>query len=417
MIFKYPNRNRYEMINQTKGELRTKPHLVVVCGVLYPNPSPTGLCSFRYASLLNDIFEIEYVALSLNGKEECVSYNGYKVHTLTSRRLTLEYRTSGLLRKLVHFAGTAMLKFSLLGNLGWYSKAAYDKLEEINSTSPIDVVLTVCSPFSAHVAGGFFKKKHPKIRLCSYTVDPYADKHRVIPIFRKFHDFVELEKRVLEQADYIFLSEEAMSTRGDIYESIHEKVSLPYLIPSTRTSNSKCFDSQHIDCVYAGSFYRDIRNPEFMLKTFAKLQDTNIVLHLYSSGCEDIVAEYKNVSNIRIHGYVTIEELNDIYQSSDFLIGVGNAVHDFLPSKTYEYLSLRKPIIFFNPTGFDNPVLTKYPHALQISDEIILDHAVCRLKDFISSKIDESISEDELNSIFASNTEANIRNVLLSGLM
>ena len=140
------------MINQANSELRMKPHLVVVCGVLYPNPSPTGLCSFRYASLLNDIFEIEYVALSLNGKEECVSYNGYKVHTLSSRRLALEYRASGLLRRLVHFAGTAMLKLSLLGNLGWYSKAAYDKLEEIHRIFPIDVVLTVCSPFSAHVA-------------------------------------------------------------------------------------------------------------------------------------------------------------------------------------------------------------------------------------------------------------------------
>ena len=405
------------MINQENSEMRTKPHLVVVCGVLYPNPSPTGLCSFRYASLLNDIFEIEYVALSLNGKQECVNYNGYKVHTLTSRRLSLEYRTSGHLKRLFHFVGTAMLKLSLLGNLGWYAKATYNKLEEINKTFPIDVVLTVCSPFSAHIAGMCFKKMHPNIRWCSYTVDPYADKHRVIPFFRKFQDFVQLEKRVLEQTDYLFLSEEAMSTRDDIYESIHKKVALPYLIPNIRTSNCKYFESKQIHCVYAGSFYRGIRNPEFMLRTFAKLQDENIVLHLYSSGCDDIVAAYKDISNIRIHGYVSLDELNDIYQSSDFMIGVGNAVHDFLPSKTYEYISLRKPIIFFNPTGFDNPVLTKYPHALQISDETILDDAVCRLKDFISSKKDESISEEELNLIFASNTEANIKNILLSGLM
>ena len=417
MIFKYPNRNCYEMINQANSELRMKPHLVVVCGVLYPNPSPTGLCSFRYASLLNDIFEIEYVALSLNGKEECVSYNGYKVHTLSSRRLALEYRTSGLLRRLVHFAGTAMLKLSLLGNLGWYSKAAYDKLEEIHRIFPIDVVLTVCSPFSAHVAGGLFKKMHPKIRLCSYTVDPYADKHRVIPFFRKFQDLVKLERIVSSKADCLFLSEEAMSCRQDIYGDIVNKVALPYILPEVKETGIRIFDKEHIHCVYAGRFYKDIRNPEYMLKVFSALNDKKIILHLYSSGCDEMVRKYATMSSqIQHHGYVSQEELQQVYASCDFLIGVGNAMNDFLPSKTYEYLSLRRSIVFFNPIGYTNNVLEKYPHSLQISDDNDLNDAVSRLETFISTEKGNTISQEELFKLYKTNTSTFVRDILITGL-
>lgn len=394
-----------------------KPRLIIVCGILYPHPSPTGLCALRYASLLKEDYEIEFISLSSNGYAEDVDYAGFRVHTLISRRLSLEHRTKGAVQKVVHGIGSVQLKLFLTGNLRWYRRAVRKKLEQLHNQRPIDVILTVCSPFPAHQAGMDFKQKHKEVRFCAYTVDPFATPNRIVPMGRKYYDLIATERKVCESTDCLFLSEEALSSRQDVYGRVPNVIALPYLLPEAIPGRNDYFNNEAINCVYAGSFYKEIRNPEFMLKVFSALNGQNIVLHLFSSGCDDIVRQYaQNNNKIVTHGYVSQEELRDVYTSCDFLVGVGNATHEFLPSKTYEYLSFCKPIIFFNPKGFHNAVLDNYPHALQISDETMVDSATIQLETFIVEKKSVCVSHDELFKLFNSNTTTNIKTVLLKGL-
>lgn len=394
-----------------------KSRLIIVCGILYPNPSPTGLCALRYASLLKEDYEIEFISLSSRGCVEDVDYEGFRVHTLTSKRLSLEYRTKGLVRKVIHGIGSLQLKLFLTGNLGWYRRAVGNKLEQLHNQRPIDVILTVCSPFPAHQAGMDFKQKHQEVRFCAYTVDPFATPNRIIPFGRKYKDLIALESKVCESTDCLFLSEEALSSRQDLYGKVPNVIALPYLLPETKPGRNDYFNNRAINCVYAGSFYKDLRNPEFMLKVFSAMENQNIVLHLFSSGCDEMVRHYaQKTDKIRMHGYVSQEKLHDVYSSCDFLVGVGNATHEFLPSKTYEYLSLCRPIIFFNPKGFHNMVLDAYPHSLQLSDETMIDKASMQLESFINEKKGASISYDELSDFYHSNTPTNIKAILLKGL-
>lgn len=394
-----------------------RPHIVIVCGILHPNPSATGLCAYRYASLLENTCDLEFIALSSNGKEEITQYEGFPVHTLSCPRLNWEHRTTGILNRGIHLLGSFQLKLSKLGSLGWYAQASYNKLEEIHQTNPIDGVLTICSPFSAHLGGKKFKEKHPNIRFCAYTVDIYASKDRIRPFFCTLNDFIKLEKQICKATDCLLLSEEAVNTRQDIYGDIHNKMALPYLLPKCNREPGGYFNDLKIHCVYAGSFYQDLRNPEFMLKAFSTLNEDNFVLHLYSAGCDNLVRTYSsNNTNILSHGYVSQRELKRIYASCDFLFGVGNATNDFLPSKTYEYLSLRRPIVFFNPKGFSNQVLRKYPHSLQLSDDMPIKLAAERLNDFLIQEKGKIIRETELNRIYESNTDSHVRQILLKAL-
>lgn len=394
-----------------------KKHLVIVCGILYPNPSPTGLCAARYASLLTDSYDIEYISLSESGKEEDGIYNGHAVHAISSKRMKWEHRSSGLVKKLIHLAGASQLKFSLMGNMGWFVDAAYKKLGEINEKNKIDAILTICSPFQAHMAGVKFKMNHPEVRLCSYTVDPYASKTRIVPFFRSYHAFVSLERETISKPDCLFLSEEAFNMRQDIYGGLNNSIALPYLLPDSKNVIGGVFDDDHIHCVYAGRFYKDIRNPEYMLKVFSSLEDNRVLLHLYSAGCDDIIHRYSEMSSrIIVHGYVSQDELQKKYASCDILIGVGNALNDFLPSKTYEYLALRRPVVFFNPKGFENLVLAKYPHSLQVSDELSIEESVKRLQEFVSREKGKTITKEELHSLYPKNTSSYIREILINGL-
>lgn len=396
---------------------RTKPRLVVICGTLYPDPSPTGLCSLRYASLLRDEYDIEFISISCNGKQALEAYDGFPVHTLSSKLLSLEYKLSGTLRKLAHLVGSSKLKTSILGNLGWYAEAVFQKLEKIHSERSIDAILTICSPFPSHIAGAKFKEAHPEIRFVAYTVDPFAASDRIIPYFHRFKDLVELERNVCSKADCLLLSEEAINYRQDIYGEIPNKMALPYLLPEVKEIQARIYDDDQIHCVYAGRFYKDIRNPEYMLKVFAALKNKKIILHLYSTGCDEMVRKYAAMSSqIQLHGYVSQEELQQAYASCDFLIGVGNSMYDFLPSKTYEYLSLRRSIVFFNPQGYTNNVLEKYPHSLQISDDKEVNDAVFRFETFISTEKGKTISQEELFKLYKTNTSSFVRDILIARL-
>lgn len=394
-----------------------KKHLVIVCGILYPNPSPTGLCAARYASLLIEDYDIEFISLSANGKEEDGLYEGYVVHTVSSRRMNWEHRSSGVMKKLIHLAGASQLKLSLMGNMGWFVDAAYKMLEDINNKKKIDAILTVCSPFQAHMAGVKFKANHPEVRFCSYTVDPYASKTRIVPFFRIYRDFVSLEREISSKPDCLFLSEEAFNMRQDIYGGLNNTIALPYLLPDSKEVEGGLFDNEHIHCVYAGSFYKEIRDPEFMLNVFSSIEDDRVLLHLYSSGCDEVVSNYsENSSRIIVHGYVSQDELQKVYASCDFLIGVGNAMNDFLPSKTYEYLALRRPVVFFNPKGFENQVLAKYPHSLQVSDEMSVEEAVKCFEEFVSHEKGKTISKGDLQSLYHNNSPSYIKEILINGL-
>lgn len=52
------------------------------------------------------------------------------------------------------------------------------------------------------------------------------------------------------------------------------------------------YDNENVHCVYAGIFYRDIRNSEFMLKVFSALKEDHIFLHQYSEGYDELVNKY-----------------------------------------------------------------------------------------------------------------------------
>lgn len=64
-------------------------------------------------------------------------------------------------------------------------------------------------------------------------------KDRIVIFFRKFKDFVSLEREVSKKADYLLLSEEAINTRQDIFGDIPHKVALPYILPKSQERSGR----------------------------------------------------------------------------------------------------------------------------------------------------------------------------------
>lgn len=400
--------------------MKKKKHLVVICGQHYPVPSPTATCAERYALLFKDEFVIDLISESENGDEEDVELSsGIFAHTLSCRRRSIENKSKGFVSKMMHLWGTGLLFTNLLGNQRWYRKAACKKLEAINQSYPIDIIFAICSPLAAIWAGIDYKKRHPYVKLCSYTVDPYSTPDRIKPFFCSRRAMLGYERKALSSVDRCLLSEEVYNTREDIRIGLSRYSALPYLMPpfveynsSTEQEVTGNSTSHRIRCIYAGSFYDKIRNPEYMLNAFSQLSKRTVELHLYSKGCDSIVAKYANGVSIIEHGLVPQNELQRIYREADVLIGVGNSVADFLPSKTFEYISQRKPIIYFNHKDLDNEVLKVYPCALQLSDTDPIDYSIGQLLDFLSNMPSPLVDSDKLMLLYQKHSPESIKRIL-----
>lgn len=390
-----------------------KKSMVVLCGNYYPSPSPTGLCTKRYLELVSEEYDIDIICLSQNGESGTVTEDGFNIHTLADKHMCLEYKTKGNFKKFIHLVGAVQIKFSVLGNMKWFAKAALKKMVELEKSRKIDIVFTVCSPFAAHIAGCNFKKNHPNTILCLYTVDPYSSKYRIRPFFCSLDKLIQKEKEVFSQADVLMLSEEVYNTRKELYSDCKNCTVLPYMLPMVKPqiNTEGIFEKSVVNCVYAGRFYKDIRNPEYMLSVFSKA-DKKIVLHLYSVGCEDIVDKCRS-DNIIVHGIVSQEEIQKVYAAADILIGVGNASKDFLPSKTFEYIVNLKPVVYFNYADISNEVLEKYPCALQFSNTGDITEAAEKLMLFCESSVNEVINQQDISNIYFKNSKENIKSILL----
>lgn len=394
--------------------MSSKKHLVVICGQHYPTPSPTALCAERYALLFKEEYDIDFISQTENGLGETVLLpSGIKSNTVTCRRLRWEKKSPPFVSKMIHAYGSLLLFTNLLGNQEWFRKAAFRRLEEIHRQHPVDVVFSICSPMAAIWAGIDFKKRHPLVRLCSYTVDPYSTPDRVRPVFQSQASLLNFERRALAAVDWSLLSEEVYNTRIDIREGLKHCSPLPYLTPPFLTDEE--YDGKEhkraetVVCVYAGSFYDNIRNPDYLLRVFSQLVYDNIQLHLYSKGCEKIVETYAKCHNIVVRGMVSQAELRETYLAADVLIGVGNSVSDFLPSKTFEYISLRKPIIYFNYEGIPNTVLNDYPCSLQLSDAMPVNLAAASVKSFCDKLPNGLVERKQLEIIYKKHSSESIK--------
>ena len=392
-----------------------KKHLVIICGIYYPEPSPTGLCVKRFVELLKDDYNIDVICISSNNETEDIeTSDGIIIHALAGGLYSKEKVARGIIKKLVHQLTRFQLVTCGLGNLNWFRKKALKTLGYIEKEKRIDLILSVCSPFVAHVAARDYKQKHRYIYWCGYTVDPYSSFKRIRPFWCSRKNLIHKEKDVLMKMDHLLISDEVFRNREDLFNGHQSYEVLPYMLPALTLPDLKenNFNNEVVNFVYAGRFYEDIRNPEPLLKTFAKICDNKFRLHLYCAGCESIVEKFIGLSNgIIKHPLVPHDEMVKIYAMSDVLVTVANSTSEFLPSKTFEYIATGKPIISFDLYSTDK-VLDKYPLCLRISN--IENDTPKRIKEFVTNANNKKISQIEINRIYWRNTQENIKSIFTS---
>lgn len=259
----------------------------------------------------------------------------------------------------------------------WESKAYYRELENLNKNLSLDVVVSVSNTVFTQYAANKFKKKHPNIKWIQFVTDPFTEnyiyyRYKLFPkLWKKFNTKDEFE--FYKNSDCSLLTPElAKSIRLKYPQLVEKCFQMEFTLTDLSIVKSiKSVDSDKIKLIYAGAVYKNIRNPEYMMREISLIPEVKLDiftnLNADRGECNEILL--RNIAdNISINEFVPKDRYNElIYNEYDILVNIGNISDLQTPSKMLDLLSTGKPILnfyFVRDSQFE--MIERYPLGLNI---------------------------------------------------
>lgn len=245
-----------------------------------------------------------------------------------------------------------------------YEYNIYRKSLRIIDTEKMDAIFSVCVRFYTHRIASKLQKK-TGVKWYQFWVDPYSNRKEGGWLWRKCAE--RLERQFLEDADRIYALPEVF-VGSKLIEQYKRKL-ITFEIPYLEERN---IEQKNKDIIFAGGFLKRVREPAPVLSLLLSIMDCideEIKFHFYVKYKERYV-HYTEQSEGRIlfHDYVNHLELYRLLSESYMLLNIGNAGSIQMPSKTVEYVSFRKPQLFFYKDPHDASLryLEDYPDICRI---------------------------------------------------
>lgn len=180
------------------------------------------------------------------------------------------------------------------------------------------------------------------------------------------------------------------------------------------------FDAQEISCVFAGALYKGLRDPDFLLKLFAASRVPGVRLHLFLTNklSEEQKAEWSAglEDKLVFHPRQPLPQMLAVLRKARFLVNLGNAVPNMLPSKLWDYISSGRPIL--NICQIENcptrPHLNKYPAALTLCTDWPIQEAAAMMDDFLlRHQKDETVPFEQIQALYPEATPQTVADTML----
>lgn len=306
----------------------------------------------------------------------------------------------------------AILSALLRRKMAESEKKCIQQLEEICNKEKIDAVIGVVFPRELMdiIAGANIRSKKIILQL-----DPYVNNVILssIPKEKK----VANEKRFLESIDALFTTN---LIKEEIKQNNHQvntpviSIEFPEIDETEKTEKNHLLpilakDEESIIIAYAGSLYKDLRNPGYLVRLMQELPQ-NYKLAIAGINTS-MMRDYDESIRDRIIdlGYINQSDVKRLFDDADLLICFNNAVANQVPSKLFEYIETGKPFINFCqlkncPTL---PYVKDYENALTVFvDDIRKDEIVS----FVNSHIGKVVSRDRILEKYYRNTIGYVEN-------
>lgn len=284
-----------------------------------------------------------------------------------------------------------------------------------------DAVIVFCMP---HYLAKALVCSKVSAKKCVYQMDPYTH-HQQLSVKGEAKR-KKKEKKIINNIDFLF-------TTPLIYDEFKKKdldldfeKIIPCEFPLIKPLDDDMVGKVHIDAesdvnfYYIGHFYKDIRNPHFLLELMKRLP-ANYILHIVGDNATEELVEYakSNPERIVLHGWVSPDEAVRFIKKADVLININNVVTNQLASKLFDYINSGKPILNICKM-YDCPSLNyvaKYEYALNLFEQdSISDETIKCVMSFVENCAGKSIPKDIISSTFFSNTTLFVSEQIINAL-
>lgn len=275
--------------------------------------------------------------------------------------------------KLIHIRKYPLRSLSVV-------KRYCNELEKLIVEGETTIVASV-NPLEAVVAAAQIKQRYgSKVKTVYYCADTLSNEKGnsgILPPEYRTKCGIKWEKKLFDYFDKVLIMEcHQQHYYSDVFIEYRNKfsvVNFPLFTNFEMTETSTCNKSDgRIKCVYAGSLYRKLRNPEYLisiLNNAMEIVDMEVYF-LGSSDCEELIHRTVRETDGQFFylGMQPHEIALEYIGSADVLLSIGNVESPMAPSKIYEYMSTGKPIVHVYSYDEDPCILplSQYGNALLI---------------------------------------------------
>lgn len=391
-------------------------NIVVLLDKYYPIKSANSLCISNITRMWSEQYNDRISVICFGEKDYAVNLADEEVCVVscTPRKKWIECTTIPEKIRYIDSRVKTLFTFPRIDRqiVNQYVKA----LVQISETHPVDCVISLCNPAESVEAGFIYKEVNPKTKWIIYDIDTVSNRSlgkidsffSIALMARAYH----WECRMFGSADHVIhLQQHAEHFRSSKYRAFMQKTTyldLPLLdITVNEGQAGSKSERDEMTLLYAGRFYRNLREPWNMLEIVfnknntAKTRTLIYTEHAYVSKLRE---RYSEMKNLNLSDYVSEAEINQKMMEADYLLSVGNAATVMFPSKIITYVSTGKPIIHFFSNDQDPviPYLEHYPEALLLDTRKPLAENVAAFNAFIE-KAHPRVSSAILREQYRSN--------------
>lgn len=289
-------------------------------------------------------------------------------------------------------------------------------IEGLDAQYHFDAVCAVCAPYRAAFALETARIGGKKLL---WQLDPYASNRD----YNAPGGFAR-EGQLLDAIDAAFITPQALPDYepGGPLHSWRKKIHVlgfPVLLPTPAPSTH-----EGIRCVFCGSLYPTVREPDFALDLFCALDDPCLTLTMAGGGwqrfsAQTVRAEAQLGDRFQRPGRIAPEQAAALEADADLLLSLGNRYDNQMPSKLFSYFGSGKPVLHLAVSATDPtlPYLARYPLALVLQKaDGVTPATVEILRHWLDTVKGQRLPYEQVAALFPEFTPARVAKDFLAAL-
>lgn len=266
----------------------------------------------------------------------------------------------------IHWGYRWLLEYLLAGNLFAYSTRIANHLQQ--EMQQKDMVIALSTPFMnllglAKYVHQLPNKTKKKTVYIADSGDPFYYSQQT----KRALYFKWVEKWVYRHFDYLSIpTSDAIPAYVPLIP--REKIQIiPQAFNMRDVHLSPAPTGDVPTLAYAGVFYQDIRNPEFLLQHLCTLTE-DFRFHVYlrhrDPHITSVLDKYQKQLGNKLIIHYSVKRTELLYQLSQchFLINISNTTSTQLPSKLIDYGITKRPVYSFDKQSFNPQLFAAFMH-------------------------------------------------------